>query len=61
MSLESRHLLEQLIDKESRSKLEKIMNSFTLNNREPLLKEVRFGLSGPTLDILKGMLEATSG
>ena len=55
------HVLDEITNPQSRIKLEMIVNSFTLCNRESLLKEVRFGIEGITLDKLKGFLEATSG
>ena len=51
-------ILEALVDPEKRVKLEKIYLSLKKQNPD-LLKEVRYGVNGPTFDVVGELLEVT--
>jgi len=53
----TRHAIESVLDPGKRKKLESICESLKARN---LLGEVRFGLSGPTMDIVSEVLDATN-
>lgn len=55
--IEQEGLVESLVDPKRRKKLTNICQS--LDNRH-LLKEVRYGVLGPTMDIVTEMLEVTA-
>ena len=51
-------VIEALVDPVKRAKLEKIYHSLASHNEET---QVRYGLWGPTFDIIGELLEVTTG